>query len=675
MVKSIMKNDKKYKVDRRIIGGILLIVFLCIIMFLIDKAQLSEQWEKSVKATLMSEHKKNSQIRLNDLSPEFSETFLITVPDLKSLTVECVAKNISNNAKIVVQLKDDESNKEIINKQFRVNKIFKNGTRKKFSLEIKDYLKNQKLDSKNKYYTLSWQLVNPEKTELIITSNIKQGIVDKFNGEYEDKTNVIYSIEYSNCAELKSLYVIFCILLLLFAIVCYYLLIVKKKNIQNVFVPIALFLGMIFNFVIMIHGVPDEPWHIDTAYKYSNKIMFIEDTNIPGTIYKRECDVKMEDMLANGVESNSYYQLKNHLFEIPEDQKLQKVSYIDTSNLMPFFVYLPTALGISIGRILGLSSIFTLLLGRLLNLLFFILVVECAIRIIPYGKNVFAMIAMLPIAMQQAASASYDTFINAVILLFIALCYKLTNDEEKRKRDIIVLVILVFLIATLKAGVYLPISLLLFSLYKQNKRKKITVRRIVISIGIISVIIVILSIILMKYYPTISGLLGTMTDYDPNINYTLGYLLQHPAKIVYLYWNTFIQKGDLYLRGALGGVLAWHDIRINWIYMFILLIGLLFLVNVEEDSYRESNKKKILLCVSGISPMLLIMLSMLFACTKMSSSSIQAVQGRYFLPLMPLLLFASRNSMIKVQKFQTNIIIFVMLMIEILILLQFVTLL
>ena len=101
------------------------------------------------------------------------------------------------------------------------------------------------------------------------------------------------------------------------------------------------------NVVIAPHGVPDEPWHIDTAYKYSNKIMFAGNTGIEGTIYKRTCDVKMEDMLANGVESNSYYQLAHHTFERPDDQELIAVPYVDSSNIVPGIFFIPMAFGIT----------------------------------------------------------------------------------------------------------------------------------------------------------------------------------------------------------------------------------------------------------------------------------------------------------------------------------------
>ena len=141
-------------------------------------------------------------------------------------------------------------------------------------------------------------------------------------------------------------------------------------------------------------GVPDEPGHLDTAYKYSNKILFVEDTGNPGTIYKRRCDVEMSDMLANGLESNSYFQLMTDTFHRAEDTELMEVGYVDSTNLVPGIVYIPSALGISLGRILGLSAMFTLQMARVFNLICFVLLAWAAVRMIPFGKNVLAMTAL-----------------------------------------------------------------------------------------------------------------------------------------------------------------------------------------------------------------------------------------------------------------------------------------
>ena len=72
------------------------------------------------------------------------------------------------------------------------------------------------------------------------------------------------------------------------------------------------------------------------------------------------------------------------------------------------------------GRILGLSAMLTFQLGRIFNLLVFILLIRLAIGVTPYWKNLFGALGLLPITLQQAASASYDAIINGLVFLSIA---------------------------------------------------------------------------------------------------------------------------------------------------------------------------------------------------------------------------------------------------------------
>ena len=64
-------------------------------------------------------------------------------------------------------------------------------------------------------------------------------------------------------------------------------------------------------------------------------------------------------MLSNGLETNSYYQLLFHSFEFASDTDLIEISYVSTSSLVPAVVYVPAAIGLSIGRLLHLSPMLT----------------------------------------------------------------------------------------------------------------------------------------------------------------------------------------------------------------------------------------------------------------------------------------------------------------------------
>lgn len=662
----------KTKNSNQILKGIVLLSILCIAFVLVYKAQLENNLDKPVYGTLMSAHKENDTISLSEDAPVFSEVFLCMVPQLRQLRIECKGKQIASDAVLLMTLSDADSGKEYYHKEIKVQELIGEGKKEMVVMKLKKPL----ADSEGKRFILSWELVDAKTTTLRITANSKPGIVISCNGIVEDKSNIIYSWKYSNTKELRFLYVILCAVLLLFGAICYWLIIIKELPAERFYLPVAILLGMIFQVVIAVHGVPDEPWHIDTAYKYSNKMLFVEDTGVPGTIYKRQCDIEMQDILANDVESNSYYLLIHHTFERAENKELVPVTYVDSSNLVPGVIFLPTALGISIGRLLGLSALLTLQIGRLCNLLAFVLLTWAAIRTMPYAKNLTAMLGLLPIAMQQGASASYDSVTNGLTFLFIAYCFRLSETEQRKKGQWILLLVLASLIAMTKGGVYSPLLLLLLLLFKKeqfkNRLKKTNYKAILF--GLMAGILI-LVVLMIKYMPVFLAILGNqeMPSGEKTL-YTVHDLLQSPLQVVYLYWNTFMKRGDNLLRGLLGGKLSWLNVQVNWMFLIVLLLGLFLFANVERDKYLKNKKQSIIMALVAILSIALIMLSMVFGYTSVDSASIEGIQGRYFLSLAPLLFLLTTTDMVHVKKEQCGRVWMVMMVTEILIVLQVVTL-
>jgi len=662
--------SKKSNITKnQIVGGIVLAFIMCLVFFFVYKAQLADSFNKKYYATLMWEHKKNGSVELSAEKPSLSQVFTCMVPRLRIIKLECNGKKIHPNTYIEISLTEPGSGKEYYNKKVLLSSVAKKGKNK---INIK--MNKAIADSENRQMILTVSLLEPEDSRIKLSANYKPGIVTSFNGLPDDKTNIIYALQYSNTKHLKGLFFGLCAILLLLGLISYYLIVIRKQTVEKFFVPVALFFGIIFQCVVAVHGVPDEPWHMDTAYKLSNDLLFVEDSDIPGVIMKRQCDVVMGDMLANGVESNSYYQLLKHTFEVPGNTDLVMTSFVDSSNLVPDFIFLPTAIGLSIGRLLNLSALLTLQLGRICNLLVYILLVWFAIRQIPYGKNVMAAIALTPIALQQAASASYDPMIIGIAFLYISTALSMMESVVIKKKDIIATAILIVLLSLVKGGVYVPIVGILFLVFGRKdirQRLKTIKKRWIVS----GVVLVTTTIILLFYKitPTLKALLLKEVDVtDEDSLYSLSYILEHPMQVICLYWNTFIKGGTNHLAGMLGGKLGWHDIQMSWVLIIVILICILLFVNVDNDQYMGSGKSRICIGLFCLVSVLLILFSMLVACTTLEDTRIASVQGRYYLPFGPVLFMVTANSMVKVNEKQCEKIWMILIITNVFMVLQFV---
>ena len=662
--KTLLKNL------RRIFPFLVFLLFISGVCVIVYKAQFRYDLHKPVQYIMMTTHKTNGEVILTKDSPSLTEEFFCSVPELKNFSMECTAYRASSDARISITLSDAESGQTLYRDSQKITGLIKASN----SRYLKCSLDEEFTDSESRLLRLELTLEHAQDTTLHFTANQRQILVSSFNDNPADHSNVVYSLSYSDNSFMSLFYAVLCAALLLFAALAYYLIIIRRQKVQQFFVPLALMLGLIFQCLVTVHGVPDESTHLDTAYKYSNQILFVQSSDTPGTIYKRECDARLSEMLANGLESNSYYQLLFHTFEQPSDTQLVQVSYIDGTNLVPGIVYLPAALGISVGRILGLSAMLTFQLGRIFNLLVFILLIRLAIGVTPYWKNLFGALGLLPITLQQAASASYDAIINGLVFLFVALCFHCQSTQVLHKKQLIPTGVLAIFVAVIKGGVYLPLLFLLILCFHHRSSGMYPARKRKLLLGSVLAFVLLAALALVKFMPVFHDFLTSAAAVDKeNSLYTIPYVLQHPLHTVYLLWNTLMKCGDDLVRGLLGGMLSWLDFQMNWIFIILLLICLLLLINVNDDNKRLSRKAQLVISGSCLLSTLLIMLSMLVGYTKMKWNYIQGLQGRYFLPLAPAIFPLLTTKMLSVNVKQASRTWMVLIGTEIILVLQIAT--
>lgn len=160
----------------------------------------------------------------------------------------------------------------------------------------------------------------------------------------------------------------------------------------------------------------------------------------------------------------------------------------------------------------------------------------------------------------------------------------------------------------------------------------------------------------MKHIRMVSGMVSTTAatsvvstgDGSTYLSgYTVGYFLKEPLKLVYMFVNTVLDKGGFYLESLVGYKLGWVEIETS-ILIVILFWFLLFLSTLEVQGegvqiQRVQRGWMFFWCLACAG---LVLLGMLFGWTPIGHVSIEGVQGRYFLPFMPIFLAACRQQFI-----------------------------
>lgn len=421
----------------------------------------------------------------------------------------------------------------------------------------------------------------------------------------------------------------------------YYLAFLRRCRIEKVFVFTILCLGVIYNFVLTPYMTPDESYHIDMSYRHSNTLLGIESAG-ENKCYKRQDDTELEFTSSPSLEN--YKIIYDGLFSMAENDTLVEAEATSTTEA-PMIIYLPAVLGMTLARLLHLGTVPMLLLGRWFSLLGFTILTYFGMKKLPFGKTALFLLAVLPMNLQQCTSFSYDAVITGVSFLYICWCVSLAFGEKQVKAtDMLGLGILGIILVYGKSGVYLPLALLIFLIPAARFGGKRVRNLCVLGLFLLPVLCFLnQNTATVSYIATTTEATATVGS-STTAGYTIGYFLSQPLELVRMLANTLSDKTAFYLESLVGQKMGWVEIDISEVIsmLFWLLLILASLKTKEEPMYIRRGQKWWIVFVCAVCAGL-ILAGMLLTWTPRGYVSIEGVQGRYFIPLMPALLLVLRN--------------------------------
>ncbi len=573
----------------------------------------------------------NESIVMDSSDDILTETFTAQEDYLSSLSFQVAAPKADSRAMLHVGVTNVEKDLSYYDRYIHVSSLPSSKSVWKF------YLENEFAKSAGKTFEIRIEPVNFSSSEVHFYIGEARSAAKSLFGNRRTGKLPLLTASYSDYYFLRTLYLAFSILIFLFLVMCFYMIVVRKWNAQRIYIPFCLFLGILYMLIIPVYSVPDEYAHIDTAYNLSNRLMGIEKPEeYVGYDYRRETDIRTEEYYTYYTTTDDYRRIYTELFtHVPAQELVPCVTRATDSNVDPLY-FLPSALGIVLGRILRLSTTPMYLLGRLFNLIAYVLITYLAIRKLQGLKEVFLIYATLPIGLQQAASFSYDCILNAIALLFFSYCVYFALDKGvPGKMDVILLLLTSLQMAAVKGGVYvfLCVFLLLIPLerrwdWPKNKAFFLLFGGF-LCFGFLQRNT---TSLLNRLLP---GSTGNVSMFSGKAVYTFSDLISHPLRVIRLYGNTFFQEGSRLVYEFFGGKMgSLQDIQMPWLYScaFMFILGSVIYKSRNNLSLRHISK---VLCGVGTIPsVLLVGAAMLLAHTPKTSLYITGLQGRYFIPIM-----------------------------------------
>ncbi len=422
----------------------------------------------------------------------------------------------------------------------------------------------------------------------------------------------------------------------------------EKVHLARVFVVMALACGMLLTFFLPPFNAADEYIHFVNAYDMSRGNLIADEFEgklvrwIP-TYYKTYTD--QYPITTMGV----YTPNRFHYWEMYKQSKdwesqVDNTPYPYESSLTSTGYYISAAsmfVGSRIAELLmireGVYPFNQELMGRIGNLLFYVLVIYFAIMRAPHFNKTIMLLGLMPMALFQGASLSYDAVLIPISLYFFALILDLHSEPEKRisTPDVIKVMLCVFMLAGMKAGAYIPLAALLLTVPKTKYGS--TKRMIFCIIGVIAAAIIGFSPIMYtnSKAAAITAVYGTTSKAPEQQQW----LMSHLSDVPKLLLDTIIMRRFTYIYGF-WGELGWLDTSFPIPMMlmgYVVLLTVAFSETATFTLWKGKRWKNLFALMGSLISMIGIMIGMYLYFTAdyamVGYSLIEGVQGRYFIPI------------------------------------------
>lgn len=520
------------------------------------------------------------------------------------------------NARIRVILTEKESGHQIFKKTVSSATFRKNN--KAYRIKF-----DEQKDSAGKTYVLTLRNVSDNGSGLFVQmADKRESTVPAVRGEKTAEGSVMMDTFF--CDEtVRRLYLIMWGIVIALSFVC--VLLVSDVWHRN-FLVIAICAGLTF---ALFHTFPHP---LDESTHYFRSFAIAEGHWHDQMNSKKEIGARLSsnfDEVINTEFSLANWYANPDIFNKPYETRRAFAVNPYMSSVIPID-HAVASLGIFIGICLHLPAWGVILLARITDMIFYIILSYMAIRITPYYKSVLFGCALMPAAMYLAGSCTQDAVLIGACQLFIAMMISWIFDAQKviGPVDMIMLTIIFVFIASIKYLIYIPLLVLLIFV----PRKKFGFR-----FGKLLMFAVLLTVsgLCLRYQLNLLELFPFTENRNGNVDVQdqIEFVLSNP----YLTYRNF---GSFFLENFVRDMMefAWYTpSAIGYLVGIWVIAGSFF----SQDKYEFSNRKKsaifhtvVFLIVLVV--FLLVMGALYVGFTPVGKTWIDGVQNRYLLPVLPL---------------------------------------
>ena len=427
-----------------------------------------------------------------------------------------------------------------------------------------------------------------------------------------------------------------------------------------VWVFLAALLGsIVFGIITPIAQEADGAWHFYRAYDVAQGNVLLPFYNIhdPSFLYM---PADIDDYVIGGVqpdESNGET-IQKRMKKITLTS--ETAEFADPREVPAVYYYLP-ALGLKIAMTFGMTVYSAVILCHILSAIGYSVLAGLAAKYMPVGKSLFYAIMLCPVCLFQAASFSYDSLLNGLCFLAIALILDRAYGRERELgiKDMLPIGIILALIYMSKY-VYVLIGLLVFLIPMRRFGSK---KKYFITFGV-AILPLVLYVLQRACFATVLPAydMGDFVGLDKTGDYVsqMDFILGHPLELPKILARTFYRGLTAEFKTI--NVLGWGVYTLEPLTYWIPVFWAGVYVLGGAESVAVNLKGRILFGAATVLMWLGIVCGLYF-CDPVANPAgyywVCGLQGRYFVCLIPLLgiALAPKNLHHKIKNFDKKVVI------------------
>ena len=400
---------------------------------------------------------------------------------------------------------------------------------------------------------------------------------------------------------------------------------------EKLFLIIYIVMGIIGFMVFPPFAEPDSGNHYRRAYAISEGDVLpeLDEDNAIGGSFAWPSTWATGDTVGP-----SWYETKNRIgFKVKDPEREIYLTYTNIALYSPLCHIIP-AIGMKLAGLFTNRLIFLEMAGRLLNYVLIGIVLYMGIRTIPFGKRYFLWAVTGPFLMKLYTSISPDIMTAALVWLLIAMTMRLRYDPDARvdRKHLVALYLVPFLLGQFKI-VYVAFCMILF-LIPMNKfagKKKYGFHAMAIAVATIVPALI--------WFRISSNILRQGYAHTNAVNTGIA---MNPKEYIPILLNTFLQKGDEYVRQFFGSILGVGEgINETIVLLYMLFVTAILGMELQKkltyslmsETKDRMDRKMVSLFVAAITVVtILIFTAEYVQWTDPGARIINGVSGRYFFP-------------------------------------------